>query len=120
MKLRVVATLAPNLLLAALASVAFVANGPEQAPPLWPDVDDMTAERVTAEREAQPVNVPTWTADLAARFPGCRRADGSLADLVVVDSAAVAHRVTFDWAWKITHNDNPYDNVWVVGSCPAR
>jgi hypothetical protein len=39
---------------------------------------------------------------------------------VVVDSAAVAHRVTFDWAWKITHNDNPYDNVWVVGSCPAR
>ncbi len=64
----------------------------------------------------KPVNVPTWTPEYAARFPGCDRRH-RLGDVVVVGLDNRARRVGFDRAWHLAHDRSRADDVWVVGWC---
>lgn len=67
-------------------------------------------------------NVPTWTTDMADRFPACHDAatqpEGvTPAAVVVVHQDATVERVTFQQAWDDTHDQTWANDVWVVGSC---
>ena len=65
----------------------------------------------------QATNVPEWSW-VAADFPACSSETGVLADeVVVVDSGADSHRLPFDRAWDLNHDDERANDVWVVGTC---
>ena len=65
----------------------------------------------------QPTNVPEWSW-VAEDFPSCSpRTDVLAEDVVVVDSGADSHRMDFDRAWALNHDNERANDVWVVGTC---
>jgi hypothetical protein len=72
-----------------------------------------------AEAADTATNVPSWTAELADRFPACEeQREGVLAAaVVVVDSGADVHRMSVDQAYALNTDDERANNVWVVGAC---
>lgn len=61
-------------------------------------------------------NVPSWTKADAKAFPGCSD-HKVLGDVIVVHTDASRERLSFDTAWKITHDNNTANDVWVIGWC---
>lgn len=63
---------------------------------------------------------PTF-ADVSAKFPNCRDASKvkRFADEVLVSSPdhSRVYRESFDAAWKINHDADQSNNVWVLGKC---
>ena len=107
---RTVATILHAALLPVLALVAMLVGISHEAP---------VGGWVGTMASAEPTNVPAWSADLADRFPACRRhREGVLAPgLVVIDSAAGAHRMSTDAAFALNSDAEQANNVWVVGVC---
>jgi hypothetical protein len=64
-------------------------------------------------------NVPSWTAELAERFPACseQREGVVAAAVVVVDSGANVHRMSVDRAYALNTDGERANDVWVVGAC---
>jgi hypothetical protein len=112
---RNLAALLSNLLLASSAAVTFaVMAAGEQAPPLWPDTSLITQEEQAKARAAHPVNLPTWTPEIAAAYPSCveKLPEGQIpTDVVVVRGNADVERMPFAAAWEIR------TTLWIVGSC---
>lgn len=117
--LRRTATILHAALLPVLALAAFLVAITHDAP--LGDYQGMGPaqwlEFVEARNLDQATNVPEWSW-VAADFPACLSETGVLADeVVVVDSGADAHRLPFDRAWDLNHDDERANDVWVVGTC---
>jgi hypothetical protein len=72
-----------------------------------------------AEAADTATNVPTWTAELAERFPACQeqREGVVAAAVVVVDSGADVARMSVDRAYALNTDTERANDVWVVGAC---
>lgn len=69
--------------------------------------------------KTQPAVHPEWKPAYASQFPGCAaKATGIPATVLVVDERdGQVKRISFDRAWKLTHDTNRFDIVWTVGFC---
>jgi hypothetical protein len=65
----------------------------------------------------KPLNVPAWNSEYAESFPNCTGEKALVEKVVVVDQQNDAKVISFDLAHKLTNNDIPADDVWVVGFC---
>lgn len=68
---------------------------------------------------ARPDATPTWDRDAAQAFPACQatREGVFYPVVVVVTMSGDLARMSFDAAWERGANDEPADDVWVVGGC---
>lgn len=106
------------VLAAAFAATAVIPAMTHQAPR---DSTHLEPGEQYAGRDSLPVNVPTWTPALADRFPACVANDGRLAEtVVVIDQGNDAARVSFDEAYAAVTDDEPANDVWIVGVCLVR
>ena len=66
---------------------------------------------------------PIWTMADAVAYTNCMPASawpsGDPAEFVVVHSFRddVSRKIAFDLAWRLNHDDNETDDVWVLGIC---
>lgn len=102
-------TLGINLLLAFLFAAALFITSANNTPAWVPFA--------STDQPAPAAAAPTWTRAMAARFPGCTGRVVLADTVVVVRLSGDVERMSFDEAWGRSHNGNPADDVWVVGSC---
>ncbi|KQP63095.1 hypothetical protein [Nocardioides sp. Leaf285] len=64
---------------------------------------------------------PAWRPRHHREHPGCVPSSAHvIADQVlVVRSDSSVDRMDFDEAWSRTHNAEPADDIWVIGTCPG-
>lgn len=77
-------------------------------------IEQWESDRILAQK---PTNTPTWRSHGGQE--GCSRSiPGALFDtLLVVTQQGKVVRMSFDRAWKVTHDDSKANDVWVIGNC---
>jgi hypothetical protein len=111
----VLRTLAPRLAVFG-AGVAMLAVGQAMAVDPAAQSTLLPAERVAGA-------VPSWTPADASTYPGCVPSaawrTGTPAGFVVVQAVRDGrhHKVAFDRAWQLNHDDTEVDDLWVIGVC---
>lgn len=105
-----------TMMLAALTLAAVVLGVTHDAPRGGWSADSA----VQSANDTKPVNVPTWRAQYADRFPGCQAAlpAGVVPSAVVaVQQNGTVVQVPVQAAWVANRDDTRHNDTWIVGQC---